>query len=286
MTDIVEPAPAPENAAGTPVNAVDTTAPVGEGTTGQAAEVETDEQKNARLLQEREERSRRQYSGIQKRFGELTERAKSAEQREAMLLQLVERLTGQKPDGKPQATDGEPTREQFESYEDFVAARAEYRALQRVQETLSKRERETQQRQQQEAAERQSAQLRQTFGKRVAEYAKTDPEFSKVVARDDVEVPDSVAALLHLEENPGPLLKAFGKNPELLQQFEGKHPVEQAMLLGRLAASLAEKTPQVSNAPAPGKPVAAKSSQADTKPSDNDSVEEWLRKRRAELSRQ
>ena len=106
--------------------------------------VETDEQKTERAKEEearvnRKKEEKRQTS-FQKRIDELTtdkyEERKRADELMKQNQRLLE-LYGHKT-GAATPSTGEPTRELFENYEDFVTARAEYRAEAKVTAALEK----------------------------------------------------------------------------------------------------------------------------------------------------
>jgi hypothetical protein len=100
---------------------------------GESAAPETDEQKNERVQAEATEKARqkeeKRQQSVQKRINELTAEKYSAQkladqlaEQNARILALLEG----KKDAPP--TDVEPKREQFNDYEEFVTARAEWRA--------------------------------------------------------------------------------------------------------------------------------------------------------------
>jgi hypothetical protein len=99
------------------------------------------------------------------------------------------------------------------------------------------------------------------------------------VNNDDVIIPDeSVAMIRAMPEGPQ-IAYALGKDPKLAEQlmrFAG-NPVMQAMYLGQYSATL-KSSPQVSKAPAAGKPVGAKPGSATEPPENPDAYMEWAKK--------
>lgn len=249
-----------------PATAVETPAPVQpdtveSGTTDPAVPVaeESDEQKNERLLREREERSQRAKSGIQRRFDEMTAEKRAAlrtaeelaEQNRLLREQLQQRSAPQETG--PQ----EPRRDQFSTYEEFLDARAEWKAEQRVAAILkADREAADKQAAQQRVAQ-QAQEIGEKFSKAQAEFIKANPDYEEVVlGNNEVQLPNEAIALIPVIPDGHIAAYAIGKNPELAQQLWGKSIPQQAAILGRIAATFqAKPSPQVSKAPEPGQPV-------------------------------
>ena len=223
---------------------------------------ETDEEKNARVAQEAAERARhkeeKRQQSVQKRFNELTKEKYAAQalatqlaEQNAKILALIE--------GKQSTTQpsGEPTRDQFTDYEDFVTARAEYRAEQKALAAIEKFTREQQEKSTVAERETSAKTAERQFLERRDAIEKTIPDFKEVVADWEPQLPNNVAELI-TKMVDGPLIAYhMAKNPELEKQFRDQ-PVElHGILLGQLSATL-KSTQKVSAAPAPGKPVAGK----------------------------
>lgn len=248
---------------------------------------ETEEEKNKRVLAEAQEQSRaraeRKQQRVQARFDELTaaryaaeREAKAAREMNERLLAIVE---GKKGDG-----DGEPTRDKFESYEDFVAARAEWRAEQKAQATV-KQAIEQFQRTTQESAKQTSAQaerqaVEREFLKNRAEAEKAYPDYEEVLADWEPKgLPDSVSELiLRLPEGPK-VAYHLAKNPDLEAQFRDAPAHMHGVLMGQLIATL-KTSPTTTKAAPPGKPAGAKptSSSNGEYTGSPDGYYEWARK--------
>jgi hypothetical protein len=227
---------------------------------------ETDEQKNARELAEREKRSKAASRGIQRRFDELTAARHAAEREKEQLLGLVQSLVGKgtQPQQAPQDANAEPVRGQDEAYEDYVARKAEWRA-ERKAESLLRQAQEANQRQHAQATVQQAVRaLEQDFQSRTDKYAKDNPDFAEVASNEDIEVPDDVGGLVRMPYINGPaVLHAIHRNPALaaeLRKYDGNVPAL-AAVLGRIDAQL-KVTPQVSKAAPPGNPVGTRSGSA------------------------
>lgn len=238
------------------------------GATDTPEVVETDEQKNQRVQDEQAEANRKKeekrQTSIQRRMDELTadkyaERKRAddlAKQNERILALLEGKQT-------PSATqsDGEPKREQFESYEDFVTARAEFRAeakatsaAQAAIEKFTKAQTESQTK---TARETEQATLERQFKERRAEAEKRIPDYREVVKDWEPNLPNSVVDLILRLPEGADISYHMAKNPALETQFRTSPEHMHGILLGQLLATL--KSPaKDTDAPAPGKPVGGK----------------------------
>lgn len=247
--------------------------PAAQAATGDAGTpevVETDEQKNTRIQAEQAEANRKReekrQTSIQRRMDELTADKYAERKRADQLAALVEKLTtGQQPKAEAQ-TSGEPTREQFESYEDFVAARAEHRAkaeaVATVRAELEKFTKTQEETQTKATRESEQQKVEKQFLERRAAVEKEIPDYREVVEDWEPKLPDSVVDLIVKLED-GPLITYhMAKNPALEAQFRDSPAHMHGILLGQLLATLKGSTKE-SAAPKPGKPVTAKVSPSD-----------------------
>lgn len=232
------------------------------------SETETDEEKNARVQAEDAERARKKeekrQQTIDRRFAELTaEKHQARKQVEEMMEQnkkLLSLIEGKQAPAS--TTEGEPKREQFAEYEDYVTARAEYRAEQKAKALIA-----DSMRQQQTEAEMQSKRTaaeneRRQFVEQRAKLKTELPDFDEAVAAWEPKLPDNVATMV-MKLPEGPLLSYhMAKNPALEAKFEGQPEYMHGVILGQIIASL--KSPaKVTAAPAPGTPVGTKSAPND-----------------------
>lgn len=285
---VPQPAAAPEATA----PAADTPAPVNDGQVSDAPGApeqveETDEQKNTRLIREREERSQRQLKGVQKRFDELTrdkyaERA-ARERAEREADELRKRLSG---NAQSQAsTDGPPKREDFADYDSWIEAKAEYKAAQIVERKLQEAERAAQERQAQEQLARQQQEGRraivQSAEKLRAQFKDFDEAMDNIV---DVDAPPAMERAIAMSENPAAILYALGKQPEVARQIARLDPLAQAKAIGAIEFALKSRPPQVSQAPAPGAPVGGRPSSPPQTLETATNYDDWLKLRRKQIA--
>lgn len=223
---------------------------------------ETDEQKNARVIAEREERSRKRAATIQRRIDELTA-DKYAERQRAERLEraLDEYRQNQQRAQQPQG-NARPSREQFNDFDDYQAALAEWKASEVVERRMEAERKQWEAQYRQQAAQQQVQRIAQDHANRLQAYAKSNPDFAEVAESDTV-VNDAAAVLLTTMENGPALIHALHRSPELVDRLNKAPAHLQGVILGEISASL-KKSPQVSNAPAPGVPVGGKAAPAKT----------------------
>lgn len=217
--------------------------PESTGVSETAAE-ESEQDRAARLVKEdkvRRERAQRNQRAYIERI---------ARERDEFKQALLEQVRQPQAPAAPPPATGEPTRDQFADYEDFVAAKAEYRAVQR----LNKQVADALQAHQAQIARQSEQQVDAAHYERVAKASERFADFSDVVDRDDVIVPEPAAAAIKRQPDSDAIVYAIGKNPAIAQHLAKLDPVSQIAYIGRLSASLSQ-SPQPSKAPAPGKPV-------------------------------
>lgn len=242
---------------------------------------ETEEQKNARALEEDAERKRtreeRKQASIQRRFDELTAKRYQEEARANELQrQLDEYRKGNQQQSQP---DTEPRREQFAEYEDFIEARAVWRAEQIVQQRLEGYGSEQQKRSKMEQAEKTRQESQRAFVERRNAVAKELPDFQEVMEDWSPQLPDLAAEII-INHEKGPLISYhLAKNPELETKIRNAPDYMQGVLIGQLVATLDSK-PKQTSAPAPGKPVSSSKggSASGEPPSDPNQYYEWAKK--------
>ena len=229
---------------------------------------ETDEEKNARVAQEAAERARhkeeKRQQSVQKRFNELTAEKYASQKLATQLAEqnakILAMLEGRQTVAQP---SGEPTRDQFENYEDFVTARAEYRAEQKAQVIIEKFTKEQEEKSKSREQETSAKTAEKQFLERRDAIQKSIPDFREVVEDWEPNLPNNVAELI-TKMTDGPLIAYhMAKNPELEKQFREQPAELHGILLGQLSATLKSPQKAISAAPAPGKPVAGKPSASD-----------------------
>lgn len=199
---------------------------------------------------------------LQSRIDELTREKKQAGSEVAALRARLEALeAGQKPaDAKPVKveTPGKPKAGDFENYEDFVEALADFKADEKIKAEVARQSGAVQQ-----------TQLQQRQGAVYAKTVEAHPDANEVltafVEANGQFHPAVTAAVLH-EELGHEIAYAVAKDPALHAKIaqSGNPMVEIGRLIARLEG--AKETPKpavvVSKAPEPVKPVSGEGSSA------------------------
>lgn len=197
----------------------------------------------------------------------------SGELREAntALTRIVERVlqSGQRGAQAPQAPNGQqpavddrgPQRDRFASYEEYIEARAEWRAERRAEQAQHSLLTQLAQAAQQQHARQQGNALAENFQSKLAEGRKEFADWDDVFESDAADLPVSqaaTAAIVH-SENPAAVMYWLGKNPDVLRKLNSMPLVTAAIEVGRIAASASgTRAPQPSRAPRPGQPANAR----------------------------
>lgn len=189
--------------------------------------------------------------------------------------QLLDSRASDKPAGDAPQGGGEPKRDAYETYEDFIEARAEWRAERATERKLAEAR--------EAAAKRQEVDRIQTLERQFSERESAARE--KYDDYDDVVrsvrgLPKHVVEYIGEAEAGPDVLYALASDPQVLEKVMSLSPVAAMRELARIEVDAqAKSTPKaVSKAPAPVRTISAKSSAADGLPSDSDDVETWRRK--------
>jgi hypothetical protein len=198
---------------------------------------------------------------------------------------LEERLTALEQQQRvPQVTkdidNSEPKIENFDNFDDYVAAKASYIADKRINETLTAREKaQMAERQQQEQRE-----IASTWSQRVAQATAELPDFEDVIASSDVPMSDVMRQAI-MDSDVGPKLAYYlATNPDDAHKIATMSHIGQVRALGRIEAQLEQGTPKsVSTAPAPVKTVGGRST-VKVDP-DKMTTDEWLKWRQEQIKK-
>ena len=188
-----------------------------------------------------------------------------------------------KPQEAPKAPeDKEPTRDQFESYEAFLEAKAAHVGRKTAREDRAKSESESKAR---AAAESQAKALQDFKAKASAKFPDLEERLESI---GHIEMPDGSLEAIRDSEFGPEILDHFARNPKDCERISALAPSAAIREIGKLEARLegeAKKPAPVkpaSKAPEPIKPGGG-ASPADDTPSDKDDINEWMRKERARV---
>lgn len=278
--------PAPEPGAVTPENPDQQPLPLGDGAdaAGASGEAETDEQREQRLQQ-----AARTLNEERKRTRDNTARRLQDDRDE--WRNLAKQLAAERQQPAPQQRQNEapraPTKEfnpetgkPFTDYEDYVEARATWRARQEVQQALTQKLQEAAEQSQRLQAMHENQSVAQQHAARNRAFARSVPDFEEITNRDDIEVPPAAAEAIKRLPNGPAVVYAIGKWPEIEQTMNNMGPLEQVVYVGQLSSWLASNmNPQISNSAPAGRHVGGRPAAADTPPSDTEAYMKWANKK-------
>ncbi len=215
--------------------------------------------------------------GVQKRIGELVREREEAKRETEYWREQA--MKGQ-PKAEPIKNDEKPKVDQFQSYEEYLEALADYKAEQKFTERERKREQETQQ----ERATREFNDMRATFAERIEQAAEKYEDFEEVAFSEDVPVSEAMATAI-MQSDLGPdLLYHLGQNPKEAARIARLPPIAAIRELGKLEAKLSEPpTKRASKAPEPISPVGTRAEVGKDPSKMTDA--EWMKWRESELSK-
>ncbi|MCU0949524.1 MAG: hypothetical protein MUC68_00345 [Burkholderiaceae bacterium] len=185
--------------------------------------------------------------GVQKRLDELRRQAGDAQRMNERLLALMEKTLTRGEVPKVEVS-GPPKREDFESYEAYLEAKADFR----IAEQLKNLESKVEQVRQQEAVLRRE----QTWEQRQQQAAKKYEDFADVALADDLAITPVMAEAMK-DSDLGPDVAYYlGKNPDEAERIAKLNPAAQVREIGKIEARLELKpTKQPSKAPPPIEPL-------------------------------
>lgn len=199
--------------------------------------------------------------GVQKRIDRAVRQKYEAEARAKMLEERLERLerAGQQQPQQRKNDDSAPTIDKFDNFDDYVAAKAEWIASRKINETLA--EREKRQAEERAAAERQKT--ADSWSKRLAQATADEdmPDFEDAIASSDVPMTQPMQQAI-MESDIGPKLAYFlAKNPDEAEKIAAMSPIGSIRALGRIEERLENTKKQhvPTSAPEPIKPVSTRS---------------------------
>lgn len=209
--------------------------------------------------------------GVQKRLDELTANWRGEQRRAQQLqdqnLELQRQLTKPEPVA-PQPTEGEPKLENYESYEQYVDARADYRADQKIAEWQSQQEQRSQ--------ETQAEAQQREFMDRAETFRESHEDFDSVAFNPSLHVTPDMVGLLNASEKGPELLYHLGQNPNDAQRIAQLPPGQAAMELGRIEAGLGALQPKTdTDAPDAIEPLSGGRGQPGAKDPDDMTTAEW-----------
>ena len=198
--------------------------------------------------------------GVQKRIDRAVREKYEAQTEARMLKERVAALEAQsQPQRKVVDTD-EPRIDNFNNFDEYVAAKAEYIAGKKIESTLSERDKR-------QSVERETTERTKTvesWNKRVAAATAEMPDFEEVITSSDVPMTQPMQQAI-MESEFGPKLAYYLANhPDEAQDIADMSPIGAIRTLGRIEERLANAKPEVkpTDTPPPIKPIGARATVA------------------------
>lgn len=198
--------------------------------------------------------------GVQKRIDRAVREKYEAQTEARMLKERIAALESYRQPQQKTVDNDEPKIENFNNFDEYVAAKAEYIADKKINSTLSERDKR-------QAAERETTERTKTvesWNKRLAAATVEIPDFEDVVASSDVPMTQPMQQAI-MESDIGPKLAYYlASNPEEAERIAAMSPIGAIRTLGRIEERLATAKPEVktTNAPAPIKPIGSRATVA------------------------
>ena len=220
--------------------------------------------------------------GVQKRIDRAVREKYEAQAEAKMLKERLDRIEQniQERVAKP-IDNSEPRIDNFDDFDQYVAAKAEWIASKKINETLNERERRS-------AEERAAAAHYQAvdgWNQRLEKATAELPDFKEVIESSDVPMSDFMRDAI-VESDLGPKVAYWlANNPEEAKKIASMSPLATVKAIGRIEERLesqAKAPKKPTAAPAPLKPVGGKASvQKDPGQMSDAEYLEWRKKGRA-----
>lgn len=188
--------------------------------------------------------------GVQKRIDRAVRAKYEAEARAKVLeerLAALEQRQYAQPTQQSSIKDSEPTIDKFDSFDEYVAAKAAYIAKQQIESTLTEREKR-------ESAAREATERQKTvesWEKRVAQATAEMPDFEDVIASSEVPMTGPMQQVI-MESDIGPKLAYhLANNPDEATKIAQMSPIRAIAALGRLEERLVSEKPGVKSTSTP-----------------------------------
>jgi hypothetical protein len=235
-------APVQETPAPVETTAEATTAPVEETAEEQPSEAAGDEPQ-----------PKKPGGGFQKRISELTREKHEAKREAEQLRELLSKALGGQPQKveQPAEQSDEPRSEQFSKYEDFVAARAEWKADQRVKAALEGFQKQV------GAVDQEKARIERArnFAEEAKRQGKGIEGFDdalELVRSDDFPMTPAIGEYLLDADHKAALVKYLADNEDEAFRISRLSPLAAVKELAKVEARLSAKPkPKTSSAPPP-----------------------------------
>jgi hypothetical protein len=175
---------------------------------------------------------------------------------------------------QPPASQGPPTIDQFENYDDFVSAKAEYNVMQKIQ-----------QQSRQSIQQNAQATINNGWNERLAKAREKFPDIDDAIERIGYHVSEPMAWIIKASNKGPELTRYLDLNPGEVTRIAQLNPILAAQEIGRLEAQItanpAIKPNKISQAPEPIKNLSATGSVANVD-FEKMSMDDYMKRRNEE----
>lgn len=207
-------------------------------------------------------------------------RERAKHERETAELRQIALQRERQQEPQRQAPQGEPKLEDFDNFDAYIAAKAEFIADKKINQTLTERE----QRQAEERAQAAQQQTVEKWNKQVRTAASSIPDFEEVIANSDVPMSKTMANEI-MRSDVGPSMAYYlATHPDKAEEIASMERADAIRALTRIEDKLlAQPVARKSNVSPPVEPVGVKA-KADKDPSSMTDKEfaEWRKRQIAQ----
>lgn len=251
-------------------------APGAEGTQTQDAQT-TDQTPASEVSQEKKEGEEQHRSRAYRRLDRWRTRAIEAEAR----LKAFQELQGSKPAERQQTPEvsDEPKREQFGTYEEYIEARAEYRAEKKAAEAARKVLDESKKKADSERTQGELQRVEKEWSAKLEKARDVLEDFDEVCVESEAIVTPHMASAIQESDHAGFIAYHLAKNPAEAERISKLSPSKQVAAIVALEEKVSKPAKQPSKAPAPINPVGGAKGNVTKDPSKMTQAEynEWRR---------
>lgn len=223
---------------------------------------------------------------IERQDREIAEMRQREERREAMLAQALAALEkGALPKAEePTASqDKAPSRDDFEDYESYLDAKAEWKAMQTFRAEMARRDEQAAQKQEQVKQQEVQQTVDQQLEERKTKGREKYPDFEKVALDPSTPISPLMAEIIAGSDNGEDVAYFLGSHRDEALRIARLNPLAAAKEMGALEASLKAKpvaTVKTTAAPTPTTPISVSGSA--NQDMANIDMDAYIEKRRAQ----
>lgn len=197
----------------------------------------------------------------------------------------------QQPQRQEPPADDAPRREQYETYEEFIEAKARHTARKEAAEATRKTLEESRKADHENRVRASQEKESKVWNEQVDKARGEIEDFDEVCERSEAPVTDAMASAIRESDKGALIAYHLAKNPEEAERISKLTPARQAAAIVALEEKVAKPTKAPSKAPAPISPVGKTSDTAepidtrDPRAAEKLSTSEWIRRDRERMAK-